>query len=275
MKILIIVQGTKHPHSLLVNSFTKATWMQTKIEDVEIYSFYGCYGYDGLPLDQYETIPEYGEIKLEGNDIIYGGKDYIKGFPHDKSLPWRTKTFYPDVDPRNERFINTLQYCYENFEFDFIYRTSDSYYVDVRELKNHIETRLPSHTSIYTGNVFTPLITETYTLHRNFVAGSNLLMSKDIVKTLVSNKDRYLELSRTYCEDEAAGVLLVDELQYITKLEDQKNWCTICVFQEEYPIEKIQLQDKASIYKVFNWQNTNEINRIVKIHDLITQKYLK
>jgi len=267
MKILILSQSTKHPHFLLVDSFTKATWMQTKIEDVEIYSFYGCYDYDGTPLDQYETIPEPGQIRLEGTNIIYGGRDYIKGFPDDPSLPWRTKTFYPDVDPRSERFINTLQYCYENFEFDFIYRTGDSYYVDVRELKNHIKDNLPSDTKIYTGSVFTK--------YKNFVAGSNLLISRDVVKTLVENKTRYLEISQTFAEDIAIGILLVDELRYIEKLENQKRWNTMCAFQEEYPIESIQLRDKACIYKVFNQQNFKEISRIVRIHDLITQKYLK
>lgn len=275
MKILILSQGTKHPEYILIDSFSKATWQQIELQDVKIFSFYGCRGLDDQPLDQFPNIPDNGEIFVDekNKELIYGGRDYIQGFPEDPFLPWKKRRFYPDLDPRNERFINVLEYCLKNIEFDFIYRTSDSYYVDVQEVKNHVLNKLPSSSKIYTGNIFTPNLKNGVLIYRNFVAGSNILFSKDVVQVLVKQKELYLEISKTNPEDEAIGKVLVDEIKYIENLEEQKQWAPLCSFQETRLLKDISLKDAACVYKVYTSSNYNEIVRYVRIHDLITQKY--
>ena len=75
--------------------------------------------------------------------------------------------------------LDAFKYCINNIEFDYIYRTKLSSYIDQTELYNHV-CELPT-TNIYKGavGVYNGI---------KFASGSGYLISKDLVEYVIHNE---------------------------------------------------------------------------------------
>lgn len=75
--------------------------------------------------------------------------------------------------------LDAFKYCVNNIEFDYIYRTNLSSYIDQNELYNHV-SELPT-TNIYKGAIG---------VHNGikFASGSGYLISKDLVEYVINNE---------------------------------------------------------------------------------------
>jgi hypothetical protein len=274
MKILVLVQGTIHPEYHILDGASSCTWQTYNDPDVRIIPYYGCKDLEGNFINVFREQPKDGEFFYDEkfNKLVYGGMDHLLGFLQGS---FRENRFAKDIDPRADRFVNTLEYCLKHYEFDYVYRTSDSYYVDVRALKEFVSSGIFPTTKVYTGAIFSDA--EHKKMDRdwciNFIAGSSCLMSRDTVEKLVENKDLYLKLSIKQPEDCATGDVLVDHLHYINIYDQYTNHPEIS-FQENVPYENLRLESRPSIvnYKMFHWGNYHDVKRMMKIHYLIEQR---
>jgi len=153
MKILVLVQGTIHPEYHILDGASSCTWQTYNDPDVRIIPYYGCKDLEGNFINVFREQPKDGEFFYDKkfNKLVYGGMDHLLGFLQGS---FRENRFAKDIDPRADRFINTLEYCLKHYEFDYVYRTSDSYYVDVRALKEFVSSGIFPTTKVYTGAIF-------------------------------------------------------------------------------------------------------------------------
>jgi hypothetical protein len=268
MKLLVLIQDTFHPEYSLVSYASRSTYQLYEDDDVMFLPYFGCKDDNGNLLDIFNYIesPKDKEIIYNSkfNYLIYGGVDYCPRYKEYKcNYGFSTQTFYPDNDPRNERFINVLDYCIKNYDFDFIYRTTCAYYIDIKQLKENIENYFVNKTKVYTGSIFH---------HLNFVAGSNVLMSRDTSQILVEHKDKYLEFSINNPEDVATGRVLVDHLNYIDITTQQIDPIQILYQENIQNIDEFYVNSNYVCYKIYNSSNVLDIKRFFKIHKLIEQK---
>lgn len=265
-----------NPEYLLLDSASRLTWQQYQDEDIQIIPYYGCKDLNDNYLSVFhkETIPLDDEFFYDErvNTLIYGGRDYVKNFP---MSGYGINDYSPEVDPRLLRWVRTLDYCLKNFEFDFVFRTTDAYYVDVKKLKGLLEENYSGKTKIYTGATF--FVENKPTVHfRPFVAGSAVLLSRDTVEVLVKCQDKCLEYGNSEPEDVATGRTLYQHAKYIN-IEDQPDYagCPAIFYQEALPLEELKLAPNPNqvVYKIYNHYNYSDIRRFMKIHHLITSKY--
>lgn len=266
-----------NPEYLLLDSTSRATWQQYQDEDIQIVPYYGCKDLNGNYLSVFhkENIPLDDQFYYDKrvNTLIYGGRDYVKDFPMSGG---GTSNYSPEIDPRLLRWVRTLEYCLENFEFDFVFRTTDAYYVDVKKLKGLLEDNYKGKTKIYTGPTFFAEKDKPSVHFKPFVAGSAVLLSRDTVEVLVNVKDKCLEYGNTEPEDVATGRALYQHAKYIN-IEDQPDYvgCPAIFFQESLPLEDLRLAPNPNqvVYKIYNHNNYSDIRRFMKIHNLLTVQY--
>ena len=163
------------------------------------------------------------------NIMICGTYDYR--YPLDHSH----YTINPDA--RSRKFIMALEYCLKNFEFDYIQRISNTSYIDVEKMQLYLN-ELP-RIKIYNG------ARNMYNYQYYFVAGHDVIMSRDVVELLVNYKDIYLESQ--YLEDLAAGKILIHDIKYVS-FEDQSKDNFVQIFPYDINIDNINLDSNPSVW---------------------------
>jgi len=242
-KVIIINQATLDPSYDAINKAAHDTWGTYNHEDVKILHYYGKYNKYLQLTDKFPVLPSEGECLLIDNDLILGTYDtnYPADHPirvgHDNS---HIKYTYGGIerkmdDARGEKFIMALEYCLNNFEFDFIQRISCTSYVDVAKMMTYLDT-LPK-TKVYNG------ARNMYNYEYYFITGHNVLMSRDTVETLVKYKKEYLALP--YPEDLATGRLLIHDLEY-TNFSEQVSGDTFVSVSSN--LDELKLSDSPSVY---------------------------
>jgi hypothetical protein len=217
-KVIIINQATLDPSYDGINQAAHDTWGSYNYKDVKILHYYGKYNKYLQLTDKFPILPSDGKCLVNNNDLIIGTYDtnYPENHPvrigHDNSpIKYILGGIeYKIDDARGEKFIMALEYCLNNFEFDFIQRISCTSYVDIPKMVNYLNT-IPK-TKVYNG------AKNMYNNEYYFISGHNVLMSKDTVETLVKHKNKYLALP--YPEDLATGRLLIHDLEF-TNLSEQ------------------------------------------------------
>jgi len=96
------------------------------------------------------------------------------------------------------KVIDALEYILDNFEFDYIFKMNCSSYLNKRMLKDLL-TDKPSF-GFYSGVIG---------IHDSipFVSGSGSMLSRDVVKIIVDNKEDW---DHSYIEDVSIGKLLTE-----------------------------------------------------------------
>lgn len=154
-------------------------------------------------------------------------------------------------DYRAEKFISALEYCFNTMEFDFIYRTTCTSYINTSTLEEYIQ-------SCRKFKVFDGALNMDR-FGRKFVGTYNCLLSKDIIEQILKNKEKYLSIQEP--EDLALGILLYDKLKYINDSDYPVNNKELryCIFEEEYKKEmvcyKLNSEKYQTMYKIFFEQN--------------------
>lgn len=239
-KILILSQNTLHPEYLLMDIASRLTWQLYEDPDVLIKPYYGCLN-KGEPMPQHECDVKQGVVVEANGVLLYGGEDTVVRSP---ICSFKTGDFNKMMDPRGDRFIHVLEYCFQNYEFDYMLRTGTGYYIDVVKLQKYIEL-LPSE-KVYTGAVFCGPNPDSRWGHV-FVAGANCLMSRDVVEKLVEHKDLYLKISEKAPEDAATGMVLHDEVGYVSPCVQLPNH-RLQAFYHNNKSEDILLLDDPYLY---------------------------
>jgi hypothetical protein len=217
-KILVLNQATLDASYASVMKAAYDTWNTYNHPDVKIIHYYGKYNNVLEPTDKFEYLPNDGECLEIGNDLICGSYDNhfpqnhptLKAIHDSDSLYTAGNSSYKINDSRGEKFIMALEYCLNNYEFDFIQRISCTSYVDIPKMHSYLSTM--SKTKVYNG------ARNMYNSEYYFIAGHCVLMSRDIVEVLVKNKEKYLSLS--YPEDVATGKIILYDSEY-TNIDEQ------------------------------------------------------
>ena len=257
-KTIVLNQSTLHPEYSFVDAACRVTWGMEEHEHVKIFHYYGNVSSNGNTIeDVFSCVPPKEGICIDKfNRLVQNITDRIDVSAKDKK-----------EDKRGERLIGALEYCLNNFEFDYIYRTSVTSYIDINKLYNY--TLLLNKEKIYNGPKYY-LEDEWWSMDPNwkasFVSSFNCIMSRDVVQTLINNKNLFLNINAP--EDIATGRVLVDNLKYINlKEQDINQTWTKC--GREVEISQKEIIDFNLNPYVFNYKlgidKTNIFNYL-KIH---------
>lgn len=196
MKILILIQGTFDKTYSDIEHVVRSTWYNDLGSDSMYAKFYyGAFDNENnLISESGVDIKKEQVIENSNGDIIVGCFDLLGNH----------------FDPRGEKFIRSLEYVYNSYEFDYILRVSNTSYIIPEKLEQYIEN-IPMH-NFYDG------ARNLYNYKYFFVSGHNSLMSKDCVRKLIEIKEDFLNCR--YLEDVAVGYFLMHKLKYTSWSEN-------------------------------------------------------
>ena len=160
MKVLVLVLGCRaDPYPALVETI-KRTWASVKAEDVDVLFYYG------------------------GTELVDAGRDLFLPAPDD----------LPHV---GEKTIAALAYVLANRDFDLVFRTNCSSYVDLPNLRDFALAHGREH-DFYSGLLG---------VHQGitFASGSGFFLSRDLAEVVVAQRSAW---DHSLVDDVALGALL-------------------------------------------------------------------
>ena len=154
----------------------------------------------------------------DGIEIIYYYGDSNKTFMESDKLYTDTEEGVLNVGYKTIKMFN---YCYNNFSFDYIFRTNSSSYVNTKELLNFIKNKPLEN--FYSGIIGS---------HRgvNFASGSGYFISRDLVQAVISSQK---EWDHSFIDDVSLGKLIHEKNIKIYQGERLDCW-TISQFKGGY-----------------------------------------
>lgn len=187
--------------------------------------------------------------KKDDNNLVlfyYGGVDELK-VDNDKIFL-----------PQEEGFINMgkktillLEYILQNYEFNYIFKTNTSSYIDLNLLNEYIIDKPKEN--LYSGIVGNHNGIE-------FVSGCGVLLSKDMVELFVNNKDK---VRHDIIEDVSMGLFFKENnIKIIPGPRFDVN------FSNENSIPNNHFHYRCKDYE--RGDRLNDIRRMKIIHDLKT-----
>ncbi len=166
-KILILVLASNTYPSLRNEKAIKKTWAKKDTENINII-FYKS--------------GKHTSFKNNDLTVVAGGKTTDIGLKTIKAFEWAGK----------------------NMEFDYIFRTNTSSYVNIPELQKNIKTLDDDKNYIYSGiKMFLPK--NEFRKKIDFISGAGILFNKNTINLILRNKD---EFDRNEMDDVALGKLL-------------------------------------------------------------------
>ena len=148
MKIIILVLSSNSPVHLLNRFFQKSTWAKNKYDNVQIIHY----------------LARNKKTKFKNNNL------YLN-----------TSKNFVDI---GEKTYNAFEWCNTHLDFDFLFRTNSSSYVDVKNLVEFVNQN--SKNIKYSGSEATAFLRES---NYRFASGSGYFVSKETIKNIVFNKD--------------------------------------------------------------------------------------
>lgn len=139
MKVLVANPSIKHGGFLDLENAQRATWMSDQLPNLTSFFYYGS-----------------AESKhLKDQEL------YLQS---------------PEGPNITDKTIKMFKYCLDNLEFDFLFRTNISSYVNINRLYKYCQTLKPQ--DIYQGyiGVYSGI---------KYASGSGILFSKDVVKIII------------------------------------------------------------------------------------------
>lgn len=229
MRVILLAQGTFHDSYQMINNASMETWMVSSHPNVKMFMYCGNYGENGV---LYKDLIEPGCVEF-GKELVCNCTDLSMGVDDDKT-----------VDYRSVKFIEALEYCLQNYEFDYIFRTGNTSYVDVNGMYETID-KLP-RTGVYGGQKC-----KIEGQDWSFIAGHNTILSRDLVEKLVNDKHLFINGGDTY-EDIYIGKVITNIRNYIDEddIIDIMHFLCLRIYDNG-----IKLQDPENV-----------INNMVKPH---------
>lgn len=243
-KILILNQGTIDPSYEDIKKASYNTWQTIKHPHVKVINYYGS-------ADSHDRQVQYNSTLSE---LTIGVGDMVDLYTDENENSY-------EFDSRGEKFILALEYCLNNFEFDYIYRISCTSYINIFKMYDYINSL--SREKVYNG---------CYNMHNYqylFVSGFHSILSRDMVEHLVNNKNKFLQIK--YPEDVATGIILIDYLKIIENFESQDQSFSTYYFMNNIKNSLSLLSSKAFNYKV----EKNFYNNFYEIHEHLLSNDLR
>jgi hypothetical protein len=237
-KILILNKSTTHPHWQNIDQSGQNTWGRTIHPDVKMFHYYGAFDSVHQPYSRFSSIPDRGEvIVLPNNIMVCGTNDGLGDY----------------FTPLGEKFILALEYCVNNFEFDYVYRTTCTSYIDVFKMHNYF-SKLDVKEKLYDG------ARNQYNYQYPFIAGYHIMLSRDVAEVLVKHKQEFLNLK--YPEDVVIGILITDILKYTNFENNPPHSTNIWAIDDDFDLNKIPIESD-----IFNYRLRNDLGeRLLNIH---------
>lgn len=169
-KILISVLSLQQDPYINLEETIRQTWGKNNDNDIKIIYYYG---------DSQETYLMNDKLFINSPEGLYNiGKKTLKMF----------------------------DYCYNNFEFDYMFRTNSSSYINITELKNFLIDKPKKkfycgHVGNFLGNI-------------KFASGSGYFISRDLVEFVLNNQN---EWDHNLIDDVSLGKLLTSHGYEITQ----------------------------------------------------------
>lgn len=164
MKIIILVLSINvDPWKTIEVEGVRKTWASKEIEDVKILYYYG-----GSLINS-----------LDGDKIFLSEPEGLM------NIGYKT--------------ISAFNFIFKNFDFDILFRTNVSSYIDIELLKIFVN-------SVYHKNFFCGPIGNYFSL--KFASGSGYFLSKDLVEKVLRIKDKW---NHNLIDDVALSQLLATE----------------------------------------------------------------
>lgn len=140
--IILVLSHFEEPYVMLENCI-KNTWANHNFDNVKLFFYHG------------------GE-----KELIY---------------PDKIITNYPEgLDNIGYKTIRTFEILLKNYDFDYVFRTNSSSYINIEKLLTYLENK--PRKSFYHGLIGKHL-------DLNYASGSGYFLSKDLVEKIVENKN--------------------------------------------------------------------------------------
>lgn len=210
--IISVLSSEYSPYDLLEESI-RNTWLNLNKYSVPVFFYYG---------------------NGDDNKII-GDKIYL-------NVP-------EDMGTVTQKTLLMYELLYNNFDFDFIYRTNSSSYVDIDLLYENLETVKPEN--FYSG-------VKAHCSGVDFCSGSGYFLSRDLVKFIVENKDR--------CD-----INMIDDMS-VGKILTSNGVIPINASRIDFPIVNPQMNEFHYRCKESCGDRTQDIRNMNYIYELKKQK---
>lgn len=227
MKILILSQNTIASEYFEIQERAKTTWQKT--DKVRILNYTGGGG----------------ELTLRGNLLTLPVGDQVCNYP------------FGQYDSRGKKFMDAVKFCYNNFEFDYLYRISCTSYIDVERLIAYCEW-------LDSERVYMGCLNKNHENYIEFVSGFHAIFSRDVVERFITLEDKYL--SYKLPEDLATGLLLFNGGYCDFWKQDHKN--------PTYEMVSSGNLNRSKNHTVFNYKIKpsdfkimNDLHTIVKLRN--------
>jgi hypothetical protein len=164
MKVVILVLSTDNKIYNSLEQTIRETWANYIPDNVEIFYYYG------------------GAEKFN----VVGDRIFCK-----------TKESFENIGYKT---LDSFEYIYDNFEFDYIFRTNSSSYVNIDKMLKFLEDK--NREKFYCARVNTEVKSGII-----FGSGSGYFLSKDVVKLVLEISDKW---NHNLIDDVALGKLLLE-----------------------------------------------------------------
>ena len=137
----------------------------------------------------------------ENNCKVYFYKADSRNVFKKDELIFNVSSSEQDIGYKN---FEAFKWVLENEEFDYLYRTNTSSYVNLKKLRSYIQTKSNKNKYLYEGvDIILPDKIQNKEIH--FVSGAGILFNRDTIQLIVENFEK---LDHGFWEDVSIGKLL-------------------------------------------------------------------
>lgn len=184
-KVIVLVLSTKNSHFKYMDELVKNTWAKYNIDNIEVIFYYA-------------------DPNLESNYKFTGNELYIKCEETQNNILYKT--------------LKALEFVYNNFEFDFIFRTNISSFVNQYKLYEYLKDK-PKE-KFYRGPSYVYDIYGDY-FKLKYASGGGFFLSKDLVLNLLK-EEHYPPLADDVVIGYYLNKYLIDDFDKIDITFDKK-----------------------------------------------------
>lgn len=155
--------------------------------------------------------------------------------------------------------ISFFEYCYENLEFDYIFRTNTGSYIDLELLEKYIKSRNINHNQIVAKTGW----------HESglFVSGAGYLLTRSLVEYVVKNKHNMKLIEDTYCTGSVLDDLTISRMFFNSNLKVEVLPALRKDIEFLTEINDLNIDDDCYHYYFTGAEKWN-VNRYHKLHKL-------
>ena len=187
-------------------------------------------------------------------------------------------TLFVEIDTSSKnlgyKLLLALDWCSRNIDYDFIFRTNTSSFVNTKELENYISNNLIDKEYAYCG---IPLVRDYKESDKkvNFLSGAGIILNKKTTQLILNKKKNW---DHNEWEDVALGKLLEEngipftsgrsqdiENNFYNNIIDKTNYHYRCRLDNHYGYPRfLESFVFADLYKILKFRKLNKLEIFVK-----------